>query len=118
MSDVYESLKETYGNFKKYAEYSTVPAVKKSDNSRVSQNSFYKSVYYIDSALGPIKDMIVGVNYDFDTPTMCLGRRSKRVYGKEYNLDHANIANLLLVLYTSICSANGVNLRENISDCV
>lgn len=100
MSDVYESLKKTYGNFQKYVNYSTIPAIKKSDNSRVPQNSFYKSVYYIDSALGPIKDMIVGVNYDFDTPTMCLGRRSKRVYGKEYNLDHANIANLLLVLYT------------------
>ncbi|GFR02298.1 uncharacterized protein TNCT_625231 [Trichonephila clavata] len=100
MSGAYESLKETYGNFQKYVKYSTIPAIEKSDNSRVPQNSFYKSVYYIDSALGPIKDMIVGVNYDSDTPTMCLGRRNKRVYGKTYNLDHANIANLLLVLYT------------------
>lgn len=61
MSGVYESLKETYGNFKKYAECSTVPAVKKSDNSRVSQNSFYKSVYYIDSVVGPVKDAVFGV---------------------------------------------------------
>ncbi len=33
MSGVYE-------NFKKYAQYGTVPTVEKSDNSRVSQNSF------------------------------------------------------------------------------
>ncbi|GFQ99209.1 uncharacterized protein TNCT_313241 [Trichonephila clavata] len=81
MSGAYESLKETYGNFQKYVKYSTIPAIEKSDNSRVPQNSFYKSVYYIDSALGPIKDMIVGVNYDSDTPTMCLGEEIKEFTG-------------------------------------
>ncbi|QOD37860.1 hypothetical protein [Candidatus Wolbachia massiliensis] len=100
MPGLSENLKHLYKNFIKYAKYGVVPAKYGENNDLVPENSFYKSVYYIDSVLGPIKDMIVGVNYDSNIPTMCLGRRKKRVDGKEYNLDYANVTNLLLVLYT------------------
>ncbi|OWZ24879.1 hypothetical protein [Wolbachia endosymbiont of Wuchereria bancrofti] len=49
----------THNNFKQYAQQGTVPAVEQNNGSKVPQNSFYKSVYYIDSVLGPIKDMLV-----------------------------------------------------------
>lgn len=36
-------------NFKQYAQQGTIPTVEQNNGNKVSQNSFYKSVYYIDS---------------------------------------------------------------------
>ncbi|MCA4774475.1 hypothetical protein [Wolbachia endosymbiont of Mansonella perstans] len=100
MSNLSEDFKSSYKNFKQYARFGTVHAVKRDDGSKVSQNCFYKSVYYIDSVIGPVKDMIVGVNKDADTSTTTLGKREKRVYGTRHNELYAGFANLLLVLHT------------------
>lgn len=99
MSSLCENLKYSYENFKQYAQHGTVPAVEK-NNSQVPQNCFYKSVYHIDSVVGPVKDMLVGVNKDADTSTTTLGKREKKVCGTRHNGFYHGFANLLLVLYT------------------
>lgn len=76
MSSLCENLKYSYENFKQYTQHGTVPAVEK-NNSQVPQNCFYKSVHHIDSVVGPVKDMLVGVNKDADTSTTTLGKREK-----------------------------------------
>ncbi|KAF5269457.1 hypothetical protein FQR65_LT18903 [Abscondita terminalis] len=83
MSSLCENLKYSYENFKQYAQHGTVPAVEK-NNSQVPQNCFYKSVHHIDSVVGPVKDMLVGVNKDADTSTTTLGKREKKVCGVAY----------------------------------
>ncbi|WP_250296001.1 hypothetical protein [Wolbachia endosymbiont of Oedothorax gibbosus] len=100
MSSLCENLKYSYENFKQYAKHGTIPAVEK-NNSQVPQNCFYKSVYHIDSVVGPVKDMLVGVNKDADTSTTTLGKREKKVCGTRHNGFYHGFANLLLVLYTT-----------------
>ncbi|MDM8334844.1 hypothetical protein [Wolbachia pipientis] len=99
MSSLSENLKHSYNNFNEYAKYGTVPTVTE-NNSQVPQNSFYRSVHYIDGVLGPIKDMIVGVNKDVNTSTTTLGRREKGVCGVKHNELYSSFANLFLVFYT------------------
>lgn len=53
-------LLNTCENFKNYAEYGIVPGREKNGHS-VPQNSFYRSVNYIDGIVGPIKDAVFGV---------------------------------------------------------
>ncbi|WCR53370.1 MAG: hypothetical protein PG981_000392 [Wolbachia endosymbiont of Ctenocephalides orientis wCori] len=48
-----------YKNFKKYVKYGIVPGIKKNGHL-VPQNSFYKSVHYIDSVIGSVKDTVFG----------------------------------------------------------
>ncbi|MDE5059453.1 hypothetical protein R0F62_02870 [Wolbachia endosymbiont of Drosophila aff. chauvacae BK-2020] len=50
-----------YRYFRRYVEYGVVPAKKAEDNTLVPENSFYKSVRYVDNVLGPVKDVICGV---------------------------------------------------------
>ncbi|WP_265036010.1 hypothetical protein [Wolbachia endosymbiont (group A) of Anomoia purmunda] len=64
-----------YKNFKKYAQYRAV-----SDDSQVLQNCFYKSVYYIDSVVGPVKDALFGVEESFSSH-ISLGGRGHRDSG-------------------------------------
>jgi len=103
MSNLSENFKSLYKNFKQYAQFGTVPTVKQDDGSEVLQNSFYKSVYYIDSVLGPIKDMIVGVNKDTNTNTSTtLGNRKETIKGRTHNAFSYVFANSLLALYTGV----------------
>ncbi|WP_374698820.1 hypothetical protein [Wolbachia endosymbiont (group B) of Limnophora tigrina] len=50
-----------YRYFRRYVEYGVVPAKRAEDCTLVPENSFYKSVSYVDSVLGPVKDVICGV---------------------------------------------------------
>ncbi len=84
----------TYNNFKQYAQQGTVPAVEQNNGSKVLQNSFYKSVYYINSVLWPIKGMLVGVKHDLNTSGITMGRREKVVWGTD-----AMISILALQIY-------------------
>ncbi|MBS9531870.1 MULTISPECIES: hypothetical protein [unclassified Wolbachia] len=51
-------MSSLFKNFNRYAKYGTVPAAK--NNSEVPQNSFYKSVHYINSVIGPVKNVALG----------------------------------------------------------
>jgi len=99
MSNLSENLKHSYENFKRYAQHGTVPAAA-GNNNQVPQNCFYKSVHYIDSVVGPVKDMLVGVKKDADTSTTTLGKREKKVCGTKHNGLYSSFANLFLVFYT------------------
>ncbi|WP_265035807.1 hypothetical protein [Wolbachia endosymbiont (group A) of Anomoia purmunda] len=50
-----------YQYFKRYAKYGIVPAKEVKNHTPVPENSFYKSVHYVDNVLGPVKDVICGV---------------------------------------------------------
>ncbi|WP_341816348.1 hypothetical protein [Wolbachia endosymbiont (group A) of Nomada goodeniana] len=50
-----------YQYFKRYAKHGIVPAKRAEDCTLVPENSFYKSVHYVDNVLGPVKDVICGV---------------------------------------------------------
>lgn len=50
-----------YRYFRRYVEYGVVPAKRAEDCTLVPENSFYKSVHYVDNILGPVKDVICGV---------------------------------------------------------
>lgn len=91
-------MSSLYNNFKQYAKQGTVPAAK--DRGEVPQNCFYKSVHYIDNVVGPVKDMLVGVNKDADTSATTLGKREKKVCGTKHNGLYSSFANLFLVFYT------------------
>lgn len=86
-------MSSLFKNFNRYAKYGTVPAAK--NNSEVPQNSFYKSVHYIDNVVGPVKDMLVGVS-----KSTYLGGREKWVYGGKRNIIYSSFVNLFLVIYT------------------
>jgi len=98
MSNLSENFKSSYKNFKQYAKHGTVPVAE--NNGQVPQNSFYKSLYHIDSVVGPVKDMLVGVNKDTDASTTTLGKREEKVCGTRHNGFYSSFANLFLVLYT------------------
>ncbi|WP_338481815.1 hypothetical protein [Wolbachia endosymbiont (group A) of Nomada hirtipes] len=77
-----------YRYFRRYVEYGVVPAKKAEDNTLVPENSFYKSVRYVDNVLGPVKDVICGVeskdNYNkyYQDNDKCeyVGHRAEGVY--------------------------------------
>ncbi|MCM1001405.1 MAG: hypothetical protein KTV72_03695, partial [Wolbachia endosymbiont of Melophagus ovinus] len=98
MSNLSENFKNSYENFKQYAHNGTVPTVTE-NNSEVPQNCFYKSVHYIDNVVGPVKDMLVGVNKGADASTT-LGNRKEAIKGRAHNASSYVFANSLLVLYT------------------
>ncbi|WP_265033297.1 hypothetical protein [Wolbachia endosymbiont (group A) of Sicus ferrugineus] len=50
-----------YRYFRRYVEYGVVPAKRAEDCTLVPENSFYKSVHYVNNILGPVKDVICGV---------------------------------------------------------
>ncbi|MBR9982968.1 MAG: hypothetical protein MUP48_03735 [Wolbachia endosymbiont of Homalodisca vitripennis] len=52
-------MSSLYKNFKEYYRYGTVPT-KSVRGNKVPQNSFYKSVHYIDSVIGPVKNVALG----------------------------------------------------------
>ncbi len=58
-------MSSLFKNFNRYAKYGTVPAAK--NNSEVPQNSFYKSVHYIDNVVGPVKNVALG---SYQNPSM------------------------------------------------
>jgi hypothetical protein len=68
-------LSNTWKNFKNYAEFGPVPTVEKNGNL-VPQNSFYESVHYVDSVVGPIKDALCGVRIYNDCD---VGNRKKAI---------------------------------------
>ncbi|WP_333023553.1 hypothetical protein [Wolbachia endosymbiont of Pentidionis agamae] len=66
-------MKKTWKNFKEYSKYGTVPTLSISSH----KNSFYQSVHYIYSILGPIKDLVCGVEYS----NGAIGSREERMCG-------------------------------------
>ncbi|MDR3131685.1 MAG: hypothetical protein LBU02_01130 [Rickettsiales bacterium] len=75
MSNLSENFKNSYKNFKQYAQFGTVPVAE--NNNQVPQNCFYKSVHYIDNVVGPVKDAVFGVEESKDN----LGGRKHRNCG-------------------------------------
>ncbi|WP_168464388.1 hypothetical protein [Wolbachia endosymbiont of Ctenocephalides felis wCfeT] len=78
----------TWKNFIGYTESGIVPAKctfngvheKSRYSNKDAQNSFYQSVRYIDSVVGPIKDMFFGVQkYQYVDRA-----RSRMVFGTQY----------------------------------
>ncbi|OAM01631.1 hypothetical protein [Wolbachia endosymbiont of Dactylopius coccus] len=77
-----------YRYFRRYVEYGVVPAKRAEDCTLVPENSFYKSVRYVDNVLGPVKDVICGVeskdNYNkyYQDNDKCeyVGHRAEGVY--------------------------------------
>ncbi len=76
-----------YRYFRRYVEYGVVPAKRAEDCTLVPENSFYKSVHYVDNILGPVKDVIFGVEskdnyneYYKNDNCKCVGHRAERVY--------------------------------------
>ncbi|UIP91237.1 hypothetical protein IYZ83_003560 [Wolbachia pipientis] len=63
-------MSSLFKNFNRYAKYGTVPT-KSVRGNEVPQNSFYKSVHYINSVIGPVKDAVSGVK----SSQVCLGGR-------------------------------------------
>ncbi|WP_265042065.1 hypothetical protein [Wolbachia endosymbiont (group B) of Melanostoma mellinum] len=55
-----------YDNFKKYAKFGDVPT-KSVGCNKIPQNSFYKSVYLINSVVGPVKNVALG---SYQNPSM------------------------------------------------
>lgn len=53
-------MSSLYKNFKEYSRYGTVPT-KSVRGNEVPQNSFYKSVHYINSVIGPVKNVALGL---------------------------------------------------------
>lgn len=52
-------MSSSYSNFKKYVKFGDVPT-KSVRGNEVPQNSFYKSVYYINSVIEPVKNVAFG----------------------------------------------------------
>ncbi|WP_265021388.1 hypothetical protein [Wolbachia endosymbiont (group A) of Icerya purchasi] len=50
-----------YRYFRRYVEYGIVPAKRAKNYTLVPEDSFYKSVHYVDNVLGPVKDVICEV---------------------------------------------------------
>lgn len=77
-----------YQYFKRYSKYGIVPAKEVKNHTPVPENSFYKSVRYVDNVLGPVKDVICGVeskdNYNkyYQDNDKCeyVGHRAEGVY--------------------------------------
>lgn len=77
-----------YRYFRRYVEYGVVPAKRAEDRTLVPENSFYKSVHYVDNILGPVKDVICGVeskddyNKYYKNNDKCeyVGYRAEKVY--------------------------------------
>ncbi|MGL9778747.1 MAG: hypothetical protein ACR5K5_00460 [Wolbachia sp.] len=77
-----------YRYFRRYVEYGVVPAKRAEDCTLVPENSFYKSVHYVDNILGPVKDVIFGVeskddyNKYYKNNDKCeyVGYRAEKVY--------------------------------------
>ncbi|MFP3021365.1 MAG: hypothetical protein ACEY3F_08840 [Wolbachia sp.] len=77
-----------YRYFRRYVEYGVVPAKRAEDCTPVPESSFYKSVSYVDSVLGPVKDVICGVeskddyNKYYKNNDKCeyVGYRAEKVY--------------------------------------
>lgn len=53
-------MSSLYKNFKEYSRYGTVPT-KSVRGNEVPQNSFYKSVHYINSVIGPVKNVALAM---------------------------------------------------------
>lgn len=83
-----ERVMSVYRYFRRYVEYGVVPAKRAEDCTLVPENSFYKSVHYVDNILGPVKDVICGVeskddyNKYYKNNDKCeyVGHRAERVY--------------------------------------
>ncbi|WP_341816867.1 hypothetical protein [Wolbachia endosymbiont (group A) of Agelastica alni] len=75
-----------YRYFKRYVEYGVVPAKRAEDCTLVPESSFYKSVHYVDNILGPVKDVICGVeskddyNDRYKKGREYMGYRAEKVY--------------------------------------
>jgi len=69
-------MSNTLENFKYYAKYGTVPTKDTKDYTQVPENRFYKSVHYVDSVVGPVKDVLFGVQRGFHYDK--IGRRNNR----------------------------------------
>ncbi|MFP3028624.1 MAG: hypothetical protein ACEY3L_21145 [Wolbachia sp.] len=52
-------MSSSYSNFKKYVKFGDVPT-KSVRGNEVPQNNFYKSVHYINSVIGPVKNVALG----------------------------------------------------------
>lgn len=68
-----------YRYFRRYVEYGVVPAKRAEDCTLVPESSFYKSVHYVDNVLGPVKDVICGVESKDDDNCKYVGYRTKGV---------------------------------------
>ncbi|MDR2548547.1 MAG: hypothetical protein LBC34_03610 [Rickettsiales bacterium] len=77
-----------YQYFKRYVEYGIVPARRTEGHTLAPESSFYKSVHYIDNALGPVKDIICGVESEDDHNNQYMKSREYVGYraGKVYPL--------------------------------
>ncbi|MDG7056699.1 MAG: hypothetical protein LKM43_00905 [Wolbachia endosymbiont of Penenirmus auritus] len=88
-----------YQYFKRYVQYGIVPAERTENHTLVPESSFYKSVHYIDNVLGPVKDVICGVEIKDDHNNQYIVNREYVGYraGKVYSL-----CQLVAFLATSI----------------
>ncbi|WP_264376576.1 MULTISPECIES: hypothetical protein [unclassified Wolbachia] len=59
-------MSSSYSNFKKYVKFGDVPT-KSVRGNEVPQNNFYKSVHYINSVIGPVKNVALG---SYQNPSM------------------------------------------------
>lgn len=59
-------MSSSYSNFKKYVKFGDVPT-KSVRGNEVPQNNFYKSVHYINSVIGPVKNVAL-VSYKRNPP--------------------------------------------------
>ncbi|WP_425384407.1 hypothetical protein [Wolbachia endosymbiont (group B) of Eupithecia inturbata] len=59
-------MPSSYSNFKKYVKFGDVPT-KSVGCNKIPQNSFYKSVYLINSVVGPVKNVALG---SYQNPSM------------------------------------------------
>ncbi|MCM1001427.1 MAG: hypothetical protein KTV72_03820 [Wolbachia endosymbiont of Melophagus ovinus] len=75
-----------YQYFKRYVEYGIVPAKRTKDFTLVPKSSFYKSVHYIDNVLGPVKDIICGVESEDDHNNQYMSEYVGYRAGKVYSL--------------------------------
>lgn len=83
-----ERVMSVYRYFRRYVEYGVVPAKGAKDYTLVLEDSFYKSVHYVDNVLGPVKDVICGVeskgdyNKYYKNNDNCeyVGYRAEKVY--------------------------------------
>ncbi|MDR1139369.1 MAG: hypothetical protein LBJ80_01175 [Rickettsiales bacterium] len=77
-----------YQYFKRYVEYGIVPARRMEGYTLAPESSFYKSVHYIDNVLGPVKDIICGVENEDDHNNQYMKSREYVGYraGKVYPL--------------------------------
>ncbi|MGL9759067.1 MAG: hypothetical protein ACR5LA_09915 [Wolbachia sp.] len=77
-----------YRYFRRYVEYGIVPAERVKNHTPVLESSFYKSVHYVDNVLGPVKDVICGVEskddynkyYNDNDKCKYVGYRAEKVY--------------------------------------